>query len=112
MTFDDLHKEIVGAQFRRDNTMLVYRRPDGMRNFHHSMAGEYLRTSSNTVASPSIAAANTTTRPAASIPHVKAVFSGSGKSPENTAFAAGAAITGAAMVLVIAVLVVPVVAIM
>ena len=50
--------------------------------------------------------------PQVSIPHVKAVFAGSGNSPENTAFAAGAAITGAAMVLVIAALVVPAVAIM
>ena len=36
------------------------------------------------------------------LPHVNAVFAGSGKSAENTAFAARAAITGAAMVLVIA----------
>ena len=50
--------------------------------------------------------------PQVSIPHVKAVFAGSGKSLDNTAFAAGAAITGAAMVLVIAALVVLVVAIM
>ena len=44
--------------------------------------------------------------PQVSIPNVKAVFAGSGMSPENTAFAARAAITGAAMVLVIAMLVV------
>ena len=46
-----------------------------------------------------------------SIPHVKAVFAGIGKSPENTAFATRAAITGVAMVLVIALLVVLIVAI-
>ena len=50
--------------------------------------------------------------PQESIPHMKVVFAGSGKFLEKTGFAARAAVTGVAMVLVIVVLVVPVVAIM